>query len=67
MFGQVEVSNREILDGVAAGEQEIVELLSRPWRGSAEHRWPDEARELSFDRFREGERTVCLASRLSAA
>ena len=67
MFGQVEVSNREILDGVAAGDPEIVQLLSRPWRGSAEHRSRDGARELSFDRFREGERTVRLASRPSAA
>jgi hypothetical protein len=38
----------------------------KPARGSAEYRWPGLAWEHSFDRFREGSRTIRLLESTAA-
>ena len=43
-----------------SGMGTLYTAVYEPGRGSAEHRWPGVVWEQSFDRFREGRRTIRL-------
>jgi len=78
MIHQVEVSDREIVDAVAAVEASLYSTaygsgmgtlytaVYEPARGSAEYRWPGVAWEHSFDCFREESRTIRLLESTAA-